>query len=116
MPFGKFKHAKLWIGLKCCPDSAEPIMEDVLSCIDDADVYIDIVDFFSKDWKNHKKILTNTLYRLQEYSFYINLLKCEWIIKEAEWLGYWLNPWGLKMLKMTIDAIFCMDRPHNATD
>jgi len=37
-PFGKYKYARLPIGLKCSPDIAQSIMESVLSGIDDADV------------------------------------------------------------------------------
>ena len=37
-PFGKYKYARLPIGLKCSPEIAQSIMESVLSGIDDADV------------------------------------------------------------------------------
>jgi tRNA uridine 5-carbamoylmethylation protein Kti12 len=52
-PFGKYKHARLPMGLKCSPDIAQSIMESVLSGIDDADVYIDDVGAFTKDWDHH---------------------------------------------------------------
>ncbi|KAL7479483.1 hypothetical protein ACHAW6_006817, partial [Cyclotella cf. meneghiniana] len=73
--FGKYKYARLPMGLKCSPDSAQSIMESVLSGIDDADVYIDNIGAFSKDWD-------------RENGLTINSLKCEWAIKETNWVGY----------------------------
>ncbi|KAL7479726.1 hypothetical protein ACHAW6_005451 [Cyclotella cf. meneghiniana] len=91
-------------------------MESVLAGIDDADVYIDDVGAFFQTWEHHIKILGNILHCLHENGFTINPLKCEWAIKETEWLGYWLTPRDLKPWKKKIDAILCMDRPRNATE
>jgi hypothetical protein len=57
MPFGKYKYARLLTGLKCYHDIAQSIMENVLSGIDNADVKIDDVGAFSKDWDHHIKLL-----------------------------------------------------------
>jgi hypothetical protein len=48
-PFGKYKFLRLPMGLKCSPDIAQAIMENVLSDIKDAAIYIDDVGAFSYD-------------------------------------------------------------------
>jgi hypothetical protein len=53
MPFGKYKYLRLPMGLKCSPDIAQAIMENLLSDITDADVYIDDVGAFSNHWNHH---------------------------------------------------------------
>ena len=80
------------MGLKCSPDIAQSITKSVLSGIDDADVYIDDVGAFSKDWNHHIQLLTDILHCLRENGFTINPSKCEWAITETDWLGYWLTP------------------------
>ena len=104
-PFGKYKYLRLPMGLKCSPDIAQSIMESVLAGIDDADVYIDVIGAFSQTWEHHIKLLGNISRQLRENGFTINALKCEWTIKETDWLGYWLTPRGLKPWKKKIDAI-----------
>jgi hypothetical protein len=104
------------MGLKYSPDIAQVAMENVLSDIKDADIYIDDVGTFSSDWDHHVNLLATILRKLCENGFTINPLNCEWAVKETDWLGYWLTPRGLKPWKKEIDAILHMDHPCNATE
>jgi hypothetical protein len=56
-PFGKYKYLRLPMGLKCSPDISQAAMENVLSDIKDADIYIDEVSAFSSNWEQHIKLL-----------------------------------------------------------
>ena len=71
-PFGKFKYTRLPMGLKCSPDIAQSVMENVLAGIDAADVYIDDVGVFSSSWQHHMVFLDNVLRRLCDNGFTVN--------------------------------------------
>jgi hypothetical protein len=59
--FGKYKYLKLLMQLKCSPDIAQAAMENVLSDIKDADIYIDDVGAFFSDWNHHINLLAPIL-------------------------------------------------------
>ena len=96
MPFGPYCYNRVPMGLKISPGYAQARMEEVLRGIDDADCYIDGIGVFSISREKYLSSLKEVLCRLEDNGFTINPLKCEWAIKETDWLGYWLPPSGLK--------------------
>ncbi len=67
-PFGKYRYLRLPIGLKCSPDIAQAAVENVLSDIKDANVYINDVGAFSNNWDHHVNLLATNLRQLKEYA------------------------------------------------
>ena len=65
-PFGKFKYARLPMGLCCSPDIAQEVMENIFRDVEDAEVYIYDVVCFSNSWSRHLGLLDIILRKLQE--------------------------------------------------
>ncbi len=76
--FGKYKYKFLPKGLKCAPDFAQKVLEEVLRKIDDTSVYLGDIGAFSFTWEHHILLLDKILHQLEANGFTINPLKYKW--------------------------------------
>ena len=113
-PFGLYRYRKLPMGVCQSPDIAQEVMEKVLRDIsNDIEVYIDDIGIFSNDWRDHMRVLDLVCKRLESKGFSVNPLKCEFGVKESDFLGHWLTPHGVKPLRKKIQGILDMEEPTN---
>jgi hypothetical protein len=73
-PFGKFKYNRLPMGLKCSPDYAQELMENIFCDGTDAEVYINDIGAFSNSWEEHMTLIGKILTLLQDNGFSVNPL------------------------------------------
>ena len=112
-PFGLYKYKRLPMGIKQSSDIAQEVMENLFRDLDNVEIYIDDICCFSSTFTKHIQTLDIILTRLEQNGFTVNPAKCEWAVKETDWLGYWLTPTGLKPWSKKINAIVAMQAPSN---
>jgi transposase InsO family protein len=111
-PFGNYRYNRLPMGIKQSPDIAQQIMESLLRSYPETDVYIDDIGIFEQhSWEQHLTSLHNVLKLLQDNNFTINPTKCEWAVKETDWLGYWLTPEGVKPWRKKVEPVLALLPP-----
>ncbi|KAL7448332.1 hypothetical protein ACHAXS_000147, partial [Conticribra weissflogii] len=72
MPFGKYKYKCLPMGLKCAPDFAQQVMEEVLCDVNDTGIHLDDIGAFSFTWEHHMLLLDKILHQLEANGFTVN--------------------------------------------
>ena len=115
-PFGMYRYCRMPQGINQGPDIAQETMERIFRDIEDIENYFDDMAIFSDDWESHLQLLKTVLQRLQDNGFTVNPSKCEWGVKETDFLGYWLTPEGVKPWTPKIDAILRMKEPSNLSE
>ena len=101
------------MGIKQSSNIAQEVMENLFCDIDDVEIYIDDIGCFLSTFTKHIQTLDVILARLEQNGFTVNPSKCEWAVKETDWLEYWLTPTGLKPWSKKINAIVAMKAPTN---
>ena len=112
-PFGLYKYKRLPMGNKQLSDIAQEVMENLFCNLNNVEIYIDDIGCFSLTFVAHIQTLDIILTHLEQNGFSVNPPKCEWAVKETDWLGYWLTPTGLKPWSKKINAIIAMQAPIN---
>ena len=83
----------------------------------DCECYIDDVGIWtSGNFTELVDLVDQVLKRFAANGIKCNPLKCDWAVKETDFLGHWMTPDGIKPWKHKIDAVLLMDRSQYITD
>eukprot|EP00957_Ditylum_brightwellii_P073116 5557234-Ditylum_brightwellii.AAC.1 len=114
--YGKFQYCHMAMGLKVVPDVAQAIINEILHDLDVERYINDIGIFTNGTYEEHMELVAKVLKRLEGNGCKVNPLKCEWAVKETEFLGHWLTPEGVHPLKKKVEAVLRMGTPTNMTE
>ncbi len=90
----------------------EELFQDMMN---DLEIYLDDIGIFHTDSEAHLRVLNKVKTRLQDHAFTVKPDKCEWAVKEANFLGFWLTPFSLKQWPKKVEAIRNIDEPKTLT-
>jgi hypothetical protein len=66
-------------------------------------------------WEEHITFVSEVLCHLHSSGFTINPTKCNWAVKETDFLGFWFTPSCPKLWRKKVDAILMKSPPSNRT-
>lgn len=113
---GHYEFLRMPFGLKNAPATFQRLMNTVLDELIGKDclVYLDDIVVFSTSLQEHISSLDKVFKKLSEANLKIQLDKCEFLQKQAEFLGHIITPDGIKPNPNKIKAI--VDYPIPKTE
>ena len=100
-------------GLTNAPLTFSRVMLQVLGGIKNVFVYLDDIIIFNEDVDGHFRTLREVLERFQKAGLKLKVRKCQFLMKELEYLGHKINKEGIKMQEGKIKAIVDYPAPTN---
>jgi hypothetical protein len=100
------------MGIKVAVDVFQEVMTELFSDLDEVRVYLDdilIVDNGSLEDHMHK--VSICLERLEKAGFKANVRKSLFVVKELEYLGFWLTQTGIQPQPKKVEAISRLTPP-----
>lgn len=111
--YGLYEYLVMPFGLTNAPSVFQRLINDVLrehidhTCI----VYLDDILVYSQDPAEHVKHVSQVLDKLRQNSLYANASKCEFDLKQVEYLGYVVTDHGLTMDNSKVQTIVDWPEP-----
>lgn len=112
-PFGKYRRTVLPQGLKPCADWTQATMIEVFHDMwpHDIEIFFDDLCIMDTNWDDHLRKVSEVCRRLESNGFTVNPLKCQWGVKETDFLGFWLTPDGYKPWAKKIEPFLALSEP-----
>ena len=110
-PYGLYRYTRLAMGIKVSPNVAQSMITEILTGLDVVSYIDDCGIWKNTTFEQHLTLVEQVLQRLVAARMKCNPLKCSWAVEETDFLGYWMTPTAIKLMKNKIDAVLKMQRP-----
>ena len=87
-PFGKYRYARLPMGLATAVDEFHGVMNTIFGDLEFTFVYLDDIIIFSKTFNDHINHLRTIFKRFFKFGLKINPMKSNFFPTEVEYLGF----------------------------
>ncbi|OQE16980.1 hypothetical protein PENSTE_c022G07598 [Penicillium steckii] len=116
--YGHFEYTVMPFGLTNAPAAFQrfifSVLEEYLNVFVMA--YLDNILVFSKNLKDHVEHNKKVLQKLREAKVTLKLKKCEFYVKETDFLGYVISEHGFGMQEDKVKSILDWPRPKNVKE
>jgi len=116
--YGHYEFVVMPFGLTNAPAAFMDLMNRVLSPMLDrfVIVFIDDILVYSKTEEDHKAHLSEVLETLRKNKLYAKFSKCEFWLKEVQFLGHIVNEEGIKVDPAKVSAVRNWETPKTPTE
>ena len=105
---GSFEPVVMFFGLTNSPATFQTMMNNIFQdLINKGDVatFIDDILVGMETEEGHDELVEKILRRLEEHNLYVKPEKCEWKVREVEFLRVVIGPDGIKMEKEKVRGV-----------
>lgn len=116
--YGTYEFTVMPFGLTNAPSTFQRLMNNVFSDVLDqyVTVYLDDILIFSESYEDHVRHVESALARLQQHQLYAKYSKCEFGLKEVEYLGHIIGHHQVKMDPSKVSAIKDWPTPRSVKE
>ena len=108
MPEGSFEPTVMFFGLTNSPAMFQAMMNELLRDLTNTGkvvVFIDNVIVGTETEEGHDELVAEVIRRLEENNLYVKPEKCNWKVREMEFLGVIIGPERIKMEKGKVKGV-----------
>jgi len=91
-------------------------LRQILKGIKNVTCYFDDIAIYGSDWKSHNVTLQLVLERLEKYNIKLNKNKCNFGVKQIEFLGHIVIDGNVKPQAAKLEAVKSFPKPNNIKD
>lgn len=110
-PFGLFEFIFMTFGLRNASQTFQRLIDEVLRGLDFVFAFIDDIVIASESYEQHIGHIKIVFQRLVDYGLRVNAEKCEFAVKQIEFLGHLVTPDGIKPLHNKVEKILSFEEP-----